>query len=110
MVIATLGALFLGGVALLTTFLPAQDDLAVAATTVVVVALFDPVRRRVQQGVDRRFDRTRYAAQQVVAAFGRAVRDETDVDAVRARLGSVVAETLAPRSVAIWEPPARSQR
>lgn len=103
-VAGVLAALYLGGVALVSSIVPAQDRVVVAVTTVLVVAAFDPVRRRVTAVVDRRFDRTRYEADRVVAAFSRAVRDETDSGAVRARLHEVLALTLTPASVAVWEP------
>ena len=103
-VIAALGALFVGGISLVTTMLPAQDDLAVVVTTIVVVALFDPLRRRVVDAVDRRFNRQRFEAQQVIERFGRSVRDETDFDAVRARLEEVLSGTIAPATVSLWQP------
>ena len=103
-VAGVLAALYLGGVGLVSTIVPAQDRVVVAVTTVGVVAAFDPVRRRVTGAVDRRFDRTRYTAEQVVAAFGRAVRDETDSAAVDARLREVVQTTLSPATIAVWQP------
>lgn len=105
-VIAGLGALFVGGISLVTTMLPAQDDLAVVATTIVVVALFNPLRRRVVEVVDRRFDRQRFEAQQVIERFGRSVQDETDFDAVRGRLEEALGGTIAPATVALWQPSA----
>jgi hypothetical protein len=103
-VIATLGALFVGGIGLVATVLPAQDDLAVVATTIVVVALFDPLRRRVVDAVDRRFNRTRYVAQQVIAQFGRTVQDVTDLDEIDQRVHAVIGRTIAPTTVAVWRP------
>jgi hypothetical protein len=105
LVVALLAATFVGGVAGLTTLLPAQDDLAVAVTTVAVVGLFTPLLRRVRDVVDRRFDRTRYQAQQVVEQFGRTIRAETDLDAVTHRIHDVLGATLAPTTVAVWQPP-----
>lgn len=103
-VLGSLAAVFVGGVALVTTVVPAQGRFAVAVTTVVVVALFDPLRRRVVDAVDRRFNRQRYQAQQVVERFGRSVQDETDFDAVRVRLEEALSGTLAPATVALWQP------
>ena len=103
-VLGSLAAVFVGGVALVTTVVPAQGRLAVAVTTVVVVALFDPLRRRVVEVVDRRFNRQRFEAQQVIERFGRSVQDETDFDAVRVRLEEALSGTLAPATVALWQP------
>ena len=105
-VVATLGALGVGGVTFVTSLLPAQDRLAVALSTVGVVALFDPLRRRVIDVVDRRFDRTRYVARQVVDGFGRDVRDVTDSDEIARRVHAVIGRTIAPTTVAVWQPPA----
>jgi hypothetical protein len=104
LVIATLALLGIGGVTGLTSLLPTRDDLAVALSTVAVVALFDPLRRRVVDAVDRRFDRTRYVARQVVEGFGRDVRDVTDLDEVREHIDAVLARTVAPASIAVWQP------
>ncbi len=69
-----------------------------------VVALFDPLRRRVIAAVDRRFDRTRYVARQVVEGFGRDVQDVTDPDEIGEHVHSVVSRTVAPTTVAVWQP------
>jgi hypothetical protein len=103
-VLGSLAVVFVGGVTLVTTVVPAQGRFAVAVTTVVVVALFNPLRRRVVDVVDRRFNRQRYQAQQVIERFGRSVQDETDFDAVRVRLEEVLSGTLAPATVALWQP------
>ncbi|HKJ55956.1 MAG TPA: hypothetical protein VJ978_08210 [Nitriliruptoraceae bacterium] len=104
LVIATLAVLGVGGVTVVTSLLPAQDRLAVALSTVAVVALFDPLRRRVVNVVDRRFDRTRYVARQVVDEFGRDVRDVTDPDEIGDRVHVVIGRTVAPTTVAVWQP------
>ena len=103
-VVATLGAVFVGGVAVVSGLLPTQEQLPVALTTLAVVALFDPLRRRVTAAVDRRFDRRRYVAQQVVEDFGRAVQDVTDPAEVVERVRAVAGTTLAPATVAVWQP------
>lgn len=104
-VVATLALLGIGGVVVVTSLLPAQDRLAVALSTVAVVALFDPLRRRVIDLVDRRFDRTRYVARKVVENFGRDVQDITDVAEISDQVHAVVSRTVAPTTVAVWRPP-----
>ncbi len=104
LVIGMLAGVAVGTVALLTALLPAQDQFVTAAVTVLVVALSRPLRRRVLDAVDRRFDRTKYVAQQVVDDFGRGIQDQTDLEAVRESVHTVVGTTLAPRTVAVWEP------
>jgi hypothetical protein len=103
-VVGTLAVLFVVGVAAVSTLLPTNDGFAVAITTIGVVALFDPLRRRLVAAVDRRFDRTRYEARRVVEQFGRSIQVETNLDAVRARLLDVIRRTTAPSTVAVWEP------
>jgi len=104
-VVATLAFLGIGGVVVVTSLLPAQDRLAVALSTVIVVALFDPLRRRVIGAVDRRFDRRRYVAGKVVEDFGRQVQDITDVAEISDQVRVVVSRTVAPTTVAVWRPP-----
>jgi hypothetical protein len=108
LVVAMLAVIGVGGVVGVTSLLPTQDRLAVALSTVAVVALFDPVRRRVVDVVDRRFDRTQYVARQVVEGFGREVRDVTDVGQISGRVEAVVSRTVAPTTVAVWQPPGTS--
>jgi hypothetical protein len=74
----------------------------VAASTLVAAALFNPVRRRVQQVVDRRFNRARYDADRTVAAFADRLKDAVDLDSVRADLAGVVQQTLEPAHVSVW--------
>jgi HD superfamily phosphohydrolase YqeK len=64
--------------------------------------LFNPVRRRVQQAVDRRFNRARYDADQTVAAFAARLKDAVDLDSVRDDLAGVVHQALEPAHVSVW--------
>jgi len=74
----------------------------VAGSTLVAAALFSPSRSRVQQMVDRRFNRARYDADQMVAVFAARLKDATDLDAVQSDLTSVIQRALEPARVSMW--------
>jgi hypothetical protein len=80
----------------------AKTPVGVAAATLAAAALFSPLRRRVQRAVDRRFNRSRYDAEQTVAAFAARLQDQVELDAVRADLTTVVRAALEPTHVGIW--------
>jgi asparagine N-glycosylation enzyme membrane subunit Stt3 len=83
---------------------------AVVLSTLLIAALFLPVRRRVQDAIDRRFNRTRYDAEKTLAAFAATARDETDLDALLAELARVIQETMQPEHVSVWLRPVQSPR
>jgi hypothetical protein len=87
--------------------LPQGSSLVVAAATLAVAAAFQPARRRVQAAVDRRFNRRRHDAGQVIAAFGARLRDQVDLDTLTAEVLAVVDQTMAPTRASLWlRPPA----
>jgi hypothetical protein len=75
---------------------------AVVLSTLLIAALFLPVRRRVQDLIDRRFNRTRYDAEKTLERFAATARDETDLDALLAEVQRVIQETMQPESVSVW--------
>jgi hypothetical protein len=93
---------YAGLVLLATRVLSLHSQVAVAASTLAAVALFNPLRRRVQRAVDRRFNRARYDADRTVAAFAARLKDAVDLDAVRADLAGVVHQALEPAHVSVW--------
>jgi len=104
LITAVLGGLFAGLVLLATRVLPVRGSVAVAAATLVVAAVFNPLRRRVQRAVDRRFNRARYDAEVVVAAFAARLRRTIDLDTMRGDLADVVHEAFQPGHVSVWLP------
>jgi hypothetical protein len=79
-----------------------QSPISIVLSTLIIAALFSPMRRRVQTVIDRRFFRKKYNAQQVMADFAQISRNMTDLEAISAEVVHVVQETLQPESVTIW--------
>ncbi|HEV2259048.1 MAG TPA: hypothetical protein VGS06_38520 [Streptosporangiaceae bacterium] len=97
-----LAGVYAGLVLLATHVFGVHTPVAVAAATLAAAALFNPLRRRVQLLVDRRFNRARYDADQTVAAFAARLKDAVDLDAVRHDLAGVVHQALEPAHVSLW--------
>jgi hypothetical protein len=103
LVVGLLAGAFFGVVALMSSLLPEESsDLAVAGSTLVVAALFNPLRERVQGGVDRRFNRQRYDAQRVMDGFAVSLRDRVDPGEVMNGWVGVVSSTMQPDAIGMW--------
>jgi hypothetical protein len=102
----SLGLVYFGSVVLLQSVFRAltgqESQLAIVASTLAIAALFNPLRRRVQAFVDRRFYRRKYDAVQIMANFGERLRDETDLGSLSNGMVGVVREAMQPAHVSLW--------
>jgi hypothetical protein len=113
---AMLAAVYFGGVAATQVIFRTltgqqeQSQLAIVVSTLVIAALFNPLRRRIQGFIDRRFYRRKYDARKTLEAFSAKLRDETDLEALNSELVGVVRETMQPAHASLWlrpDPPRR---
>jgi hypothetical protein len=99
-------ALYFGGIVVLQRVLVVltgqQSTLAVVASTLAIAALFNPLRRRIQRFIDRRFYRRKYDAAKTLAAFSSTLREETDLDTLRSDVLGVVRQTMQPEHTSLW--------
>ena len=113
---AALALLYLGGVATTQAIFRTltgqeeQPQLAIVVSTLVIAALFTPLRHRIQSFIDRRFYRRKYDARKTFESFSAKLRDATDLDALRDDLVGIVRETIQPEHVSLWlrPPPGRT--
>jgi peptidoglycan/LPS O-acetylase OafA/YrhL len=103
---ALLALVYFGSIALIQGIVTAvsgqSSSVVIVLSTLAIAALFAPLRRRIQDVIDRRFFRKKYDAQRVLAQFAVTARDETDLDTLTAELARVVQETLQPEHVSVW--------
>jgi hypothetical protein len=106
LVTGVLALVFFGGVTILQSIFSAisgeQSSLAIALSTLAIAALFNPLRKRVQEFIDRRFYRQKYNAAKALAEFAAAARNETDLSKLTERLTGTVQETVNPQQVSLW--------
>ena len=105
---AMLGLVYFGGVTATQALFHAltgqeeQPQLAIVVSTLVIAALFNPLRRRIQSFIDRRFYRRNYDARKTLEAFSATLREETNLEALNNELVGVVRETMQPAHVSLW--------
>jgi hypothetical protein len=109
---ATLALVFFGGVTLLQQVVgqitgTEDSPVVIVISTLLIAALFSPLRRRIQDFIDRRFYRQKYNAEKALAEFAEAARNETDLGALTGKLVEVVSQTMQPEQVVLWLRPGK---
>jgi len=100
--VAVYAGCIVGLQALLRGLFNQTSEVAIVISTLVIAALFQPLRKRIQAGIDRRFFRRKYDAARTLATFSATLRNEVDLDQLREQLVTVVQETMQPSSVSLW--------
>lgn len=106
LVVALLAFVYFGSVIVLQRIFAGiigdNSEIITVLSTLAIAALFVPLRNRIQEAIDKRFNRKKYNAQQVLTEFAQTVRDETDLDSLTGELVNVVQETMQPKNVSLW--------
>jgi hypothetical protein len=97
-----LALIYYVGVILLQSILPTQSSISIVITTLVIAALFTPLRRRIQTGIDKRFYRRKYDAEKALAEFAALARSEVDMERLEGYLLDMVNETMLPEQISLW--------
>jgi hypothetical protein len=109
-VVIVLGATYFGLVALITSLLPSQNAFAVAGSTLAVAALFNPIRRRIQRTVDKRFNRSSYEAEAIFAHFAARLQESLSIEELADVWNQTVAEAFQPEAAGVWLSEPHQQR